>query len=275
MNPDWVDAHHIPYTARFAFFAGAVLALATLVYSVHRVPELPLGETQRAAIAARPRGFVAALREIADAIRTMPVAMRKLALMSLFQWYAMQGYWSYVIYAIARSVYGTSDPNSSGFHAAVLANGNMAAFYNGVAFAAAFVMMPVARRIGPSALHAICLVAAGLGMIALARVTSPALLFVPALGVGLGWASIMGNPYAILAEAIPAERTGVYMGIFNMMIVIPMILIAWTLPLYYDSWLGGQPGNVLTLCGALMMAAAAAVLWTRPTSRLSTKPALG
>jgi len=259
MDQDWVDAHNIPYTARVAFMVGAFLSLTTILWSIWRVPELPLTPEQRAHIAAQPKGLGATLAEIGGAIRDMPMAMRKLALMSLFQWYAMAAYWAYVIYAIGRSVYGTDVPTSSGFHSAVLTNGEMAAFYNGVAFIAAFAMVPLARRIGAASLHAACLVIAGIGMLWLPHVTEKGMLFLPAIGVGLGWASIMGNPYVILAGSIPAERTGVYMGIFNMMIVIPMLLLAATLPFYYAPLMNSDPRHVLTLCGVLMFCAAAAV----------------
>jgi maltose/moltooligosaccharide transporter len=141
----------------------------------------------------------------------------------------------------------------------------MAAFYNFIAFGAAFALVPFTKRFGPAVVHAVCLALAGLGMLALPHVQDKWLLFVPAMGVGLGWASIMGNPYVILAGSIPPERTGVYMGIFNMMIVIPMLLIAATLPFYYEPLMGGDPRNVLTLCGILMFFAAAAVLRTRET----------
>ena len=259
MNQDWVDAHNIPYTARVAFMVGAFLSFATIVYSIVRVPELPLSLKDRARIAAEPKGLGAALAEIGSAIRDMPLAMRKLALMSLFQWYAMAAYWAYVIYSIGRSVYGTAEANSSGFHSAVLTNGEMAAWYNGIAFVAAFAMVPLARKIGAASLHAGCLVLAGIGMLWLPHVTEKWMLFLPAIGVGIGWASIMGNPYVILAGSIPPERTGVYMGIFNMMIVIPMLLLAATLPFYYQPLMNGDPRHVLTLCGLLMMAAAVAV----------------
>lgn len=263
MNRDWVDAHHIPYTARVTFMVGAVLSLGTILWSVLRVPELPLTAAERAHIEAQPKSALATLQEIGSAIRDMPRAMRKLALMSLFQWYAMAAYWYYVIYAIGRSVYGTVDPASDGFRAAVLTNGEIAAFYNAVAFVAAFAMVPIARRLGAASLHAVCLVLAGIGMLWLPHVTDKALLFVPAIGVGLGWASIMGNPYVILAGSIPPERTGVYMGIFNMMIVIPMLLLSVTLPFYYGPLMGSDPRHVLTLSGVLMFCAAVAVFTVR------------
>lgn len=256
-----VDAHHIPVITRVAFTVGAVLSLTTILWSIFRVPELPLSESQRARLKALPLTVAATLREIWDAIVTMPTTMRRLALMSLFQWYAMFGYWNYVIYSISRSVYDETNPLSENFRRAVLDNGQVGGFYNGVAFVAALAMVPFTRRYGAAAMHAFCLLAAGLGMFAIPHVTEKAWLFLPAIGVGLGWASIMGNPYIILSESIPPERTGVYMGIFNMMIVTPMLLNAVTMPLYFDSLLAGDPRRVLMLCGALMGAAALCALW--------------
>lgn len=274
MNQDWVDAHNIPYTTRTVFWIGAVLSFVTIAWSIYRVPELPLSDAERAHISAQPKGFGAALAEIGSAIRDMPAAMRKLGVMSLFQWYGMAGYWTYIIYSIARSVYQTSDPHSSAYHSAVLANGEMAAFYNLVAFGGAFAMVPLAKRMGPGPLHALCLLLGGLGMLALPHMESKAMLFLPAIGTGLAWGSIMGNPYVILSNAIPAQRTGVYMGIFNMMIVIPMLLFAFvmgTLDLgfvklglgVYDNLLGHDPRNALTLSGACLIIAALAVLWVK------------
>ena len=263
MSQDWVDPHHIPYTTRAVFMIGAALSMATILWSVLRVREPPLTQAETAHIAVQRRSAGAILAEIASAIRHMPPAMRQLGLVCLFQWYAMAAYWSYVIYAIGRSIYRTSDPLSSGFHSAVLANGEMAAFFNGVAFLAAFAMIPLSRRFGPARVHAACLVLAGAGMLALPHVSQKAWLFPPAIGIGVGWASIMGNPYTILADAIPPERTGVYMGVFNMMIVIPMLLLAATLPFAYRPLLGGDPRGVMTLAGVLMMAAATAVLFVR------------
>ena len=262
-----VDSHNIPVITRAAFMIGAVLSLTTILWSILRVPELPLSEQARAAIAAKSRTVGATLGEIWDAIVTMPPTMRKLALMSLFQWYAMFAYWNYVIYSIGRSVYGESNPLSEGFRRAVLDNGVLGGFYNGVAFVAALAMVPLTRRWGAAAMHSICLIAAGLGMLAIPHVTASAWLFLPAIGLGLGWGSIMGNPYIILSNAIPPERTGVYMGIFNMMIVAPMLLNAATMPLYFNSWLGGDARNVLTLCGVLMGVAALCVWWARVPQR--------
>ena len=116
-------------------------------------------------------------------------------------------------------------------------------------------------------MHAVCLTLAGLGMWAIPMIQDKALLFLPMVGVGLAWASIMGNPYVLLAGSIPPERAGVYMGIFNMFIVIPMIIQMLTLPLFYDSLLGGNPANVIRLSGTLLLCAAVAVLFVQAAPR--------
>lgn len=263
VDKDAVDAHNIPDTVHIVFTIGAVLSLSTILWSVLRVPELPLTDAQKAAIAAAPKSVSATLREIWDAIRDMPLPMRKLGVMMLFQWYAMSAYWTYATYAIARSIYDTTDPVSDGFRSAVLTNGTLGAAYNAIAFIAALAMMPIIRKTGPRRVHACALVAGGIGMMLLPQITSPLWLILPAIGVGICWGSIMGTPYVMLASCIPPHRTGVYMGIFNMMIVIPMLINAATLPLIYNSLLGGDARNVLILAGVLLVAAALAVLRVR------------
>jgi maltose/moltooligosaccharide transporter len=263
INKDAIGANNIPDTVYIVFTIGAVLSLSTILWSVIRVPELPLTETQKAEIAAQPKTAAATFREIWDAIREMPTPMRKLGVMMLFQWYAMGIYWTYVTYSIARSVYNTSEPVSDGFRSAVLTNGTMGAFYNAVAFVAALGMMPLIRKIGPRKVHALALVAGGIGMVAIPQMTETAWLFPAAIGVGICWGSIMGTPYVMLASCIPPRRTGVYMGIFNMMIVIPMLLNAATFPFYYKPWLGGDARNALMLAGVLLVCAAIAVMRVR------------
>jgi maltose/moltooligosaccharide transporter len=95
-------------------------------------------------------------------------------------------------------------------------------------------------------------------MMAIPAITSRTLLFVPMLGIGLAWGSMMGNPYVMLSDSIPKHRVGVYMGVFNMFIVIPMLIQNITLPLFYDSLLGSNPATVIRLAGAMLGCAAVA-----------------
>ena len=260
-NKDAVGDNHIPQVTMAAFVIGAIFSITTVWWSVKRVPELPLSDSERAALLARPRGVSATLAEIWLAIKEMPPTMRRLWWMKLFQWYGMMCYWIYIVPSLAKTMFHTADASSTGFRDAGLLNGQIGGFYNFVAFIAAFAMIPFTRRLGPKVVHAVCLSLAAISMWLLPDITEKAWLFVPMLGVGLAWASIMGNPYVLLAGSIPPERAGVYMGIFNMFIVIPMLIQMLTLPLVYQSLLGGQPDNVIRLAGALLACAAVAVLF--------------
>jgi maltose/moltooligosaccharide transporter len=260
VSRDAVDANHIPAVTRIAFITGSVLSVVTVLWSVLGVPELPLSAAQIAGMRRGASSWTAIGRDVLDAVKEMPAPMRQLALAMLFQWYAMFCYWQYIAFAIARSLFHGSGAASGGFRDAVLISGQIGGAYNLVAFVAAFAMAPFTRRLGVGRVHAACLTASGVAMLALPGVADPAWLFAPMLGIGVGWASMMGNPYEMLADSIPPERTGIYMGIFNMFIVIPMLIEGLTLPLIYHPLLGGDPRLVLTLAGALMIAAAGATL---------------
>jgi maltose/moltooligosaccharide transporter len=256
LNKDAVNDSNIPHITVIAFLIGSVLSLTTVWWSVHSTPELPLTTQERESILAKPTGIKATLAEIVEAVRDMPQAMRQLWWMKLFQWYGMMCYWIYIVPSLARAVFDTSDASSQGFRDAGLLNGQIGGFYNFVAFVAAFGLIPLTRRFGPKVVHAACLSLAGVGMWCLPNIQDTALLFVPMVGIGLAWASIMGNPYIMLARSIPSERAGVYMGIFNMFIVLPMIIQMLTLPLYYDSLLGSDPRHVIQLAGCFLGIAA-------------------
>lgn len=262
MSADAIDINGIPVVTRLAFVAGAVISLSTILWSIVRVPELPLTGAETAWIARAPLSPHQAFRDFVAAIVEMPLAMRQLAVAMLFQWYAMFAYWQFIAFAIGRSLFHTTDASSGGFRAAVLVAGQVGGFYNFVAFGAAFAMVPFARRYGAKPMHAACLVASGIAMLAVPECATETALFVPMLGIGLGWASMMGSPYIMLASAIPPARTGIYMGIFNMFIVIPMLIESVTMPLLYPL-LGSDPRAVLTVAGGMMLAAAAATMLVR------------
>jgi maltose/moltooligosaccharide transporter len=181
----------------------------------------------------------------------------------LFQWYAFFCYWQYITLSVSRTLFGTTDATTTAFRDSGLLTGQMGAFYNLIAFLGAFALLPFTRKFGAKFMHSFCLLLAGLGMMSIPSIHEKAWLFVPMIGVGLAWASTMGNPYIMLAGSIPRERTGVYMGIFNMFIVIPMMIQIFTLPLYYKSLLDSNPENVVRLGGALMICAAIAVLFVK------------
>ena len=267
MSRDALGANGIPTVTYIAFGVGAVLSLSTILWSVLRVRELPLDPAEIAEIRKEPLSPRTTIRDLRSAMAEMPLPMRQLALAMLFQWFAIFAYWQFVVHALARSVFGTADASSAGFREATLLNGQLGGFYNFIAFLAAFAMIPLVRKTGAKHVHAACLLASGAAMLSIPHIQDPLWLFVPMLGVGLGWASMMGNPYVMLADCIPARRTGIYMGIFNMFIVIPMLIESVTIPLIYRPLLGGDPRNVLMLSGLLMLCAAAATMMVRSGGR--------
>lgn len=264
MNKDAVNTHHIPYIVITAFMIGAVFSITSILQTLKTTPEIPLNVEQKILLRLKPLSWRSTLFDIVDAFRNMPTTMRRLSLVMLFQWYGMFCYWQYIVLSLARTLFHTGDPASTGFREAGLLNGQIGAFYNLVAFVGAFALVPITKKFGAKLTHSVCLGLAGLSMFGLPQIQHPALLLIPMLGVGIAWASIMGNPYIMLADCIPAEKTGVYMGIFNMFIVIPMIIQIFTLPLYYQSWLNGNPENVIRLAGILLACAALAMVFIKP-----------
>ena len=264
-NKDAVGGNNIPQIVYTAFVIGAVLSLASILWSVYTTREAPLTDAQKAGMSGKSLGLVSSIKEVWDAAKSMPPTMKQLAWVYLFQWYALFCYWQYITFSVSRSLFGTTDASSTAFRDAGLLTGQMGAFYNFIAFVAAFAMVPLVRRFGSKTLHAVCLALAGVGMLSLPYINSQAMMFLPMIGMGLAWGSIMGNPYVMLAGSIPPERTGVYMGIFNMFIVIPMMIQIFTLPLFYNSLLQGNPQNVIRLGGALMLCAAIATCFVTMT----------
>lgn len=271
---DVLDANGIPVIVRIAFIIGAILSISTIVWSVWRVPELPLSEAEQAELVARPLTATGTLTEIRDAIREMPRPMKQLAGAMLCQWYAMFAYWQYITFAVGRSLYNTSDPASAAFRDATLTTQQAGALYNFVAFLGALALIPVVARFGARRTHAVCLAASGTAMLLIPGVSTPLALFVLMLGIGIGWAGMMGNTYVMLADCIPPQRNGIYMGIFNLFIVIPMLIQTLTMPLIYRPLLGGDPRHVLMLGGVLMLAGALATLLVDAGHRAPRKQGL-
>lgn len=257
---DALDPNGIPIVTRIAFVIGAALSLGAILWSVVRVPELPLPLAEWERLKRERLSLSGSLRDLKTAIVEMPPAMKRLALAMLCQWYAMFAYWQFISFALARSLHGTTDTASAAFRDTVLTVGQLGAFYNAVAFVSALALVPVTRRLGPVRVHALCLAAAGLAMATIPSIHAQWGLFAAMLGIGLGWASMMGNTYVMLIEMIPPERNGVYMGIFNMFIVIPMMIESLTVPLAFHRLLGGDPRSVIWISGLLMMLGALATL---------------
>ena len=145
-------------------------------------------------------------------------------------------------------------------------------FYNVVTFLSAFALVAVARKYGAKWVHAGALILAAVGLWMFPHISNKYMLFVPMIGFGIAWASMMGVPYIIAVAAIPRERYGVYMGIINMMIVIPMLIQTLTFGKVYHNFLGATPGNAIMFAGALLFMAAMATLLIKTPKQESNLP---
>jgi maltose/moltooligosaccharide transporter len=222
-------ASGIPLTLKYAFQIGAAAFLLAVLWTVVTTKEYPPEDMEAFNRRRREKaGFAAGLSEIVTAIRDMPRTMRQLAPVQIFTWLGLFCMWLFYVPAVARHVFGALDAKSEAYTRGVEWGGFAMSFMNITCFAVAFLLPKLAAATSRKTVHALCLVCGALGLLSIFFITSPWLLVVSMVGVGIAWASILSMPYAILSGALPAARMGVYMGVFNFFIVIPEITQALT-----------------------------------------------
>jgi maltose/moltooligosaccharide transporter len=190
---------------------------------------------------------------------TMPKTMIQLAIVQFFSWFALFAMWIYTTAAVTAHIYGTSDTTSVLYNEGADWVGILFAVYNGFAALIAFGLAPMAKATSRKTVHAVALIAGGLSLISIYFMSSPNMLILSMIGIGLAWASILAMPYAILAGSLPAKKMGLYMGIFNFFIVIPQIIAASMLGFITRNWFGGEAIYSLMLGGGAMIIAAASM----------------
>jgi maltose/moltooligosaccharide transporter len=200
-------------------------------------------------------GMAHVVKEIMAGFRQMPQTMVQLAIVQFFTWIALFSMWIYTTSAVADKVFGTTDSHSGIFQDAGNWVGTMFAVYNGVSALAAFLLPVFARLTSKKTVHLTCLVLGGLGLMSMFLITQKEWLLLPMIGVGVAWASILTMPYSILASALPAEKMGYYMGVFNFFIVIPQIVSGLLLGFVTKTFFHGHTMQTLVLGGACMILA--------------------
>ncbi len=251
----------IPYWVFGSFFLGSICSISSVMWSITKTPEIPPTPEELAVLRAQKKGILQPFIEIGEAIVHMPAVMWKLALVYLFQWYALFCYWQNASKSIAQSVWKTSpSENKTLYEEAVGWAGLVNGWYNVVTFLSAFGLVWMAKKFSPKKVHIVCLLMAGIALLAFPQIENKYLLFVPMAGFGIAWASMMGIPYLMVVNDIPKEKYGVYMGIINMMIVIPMILQTTTFGWVLNNFLGNDSGKAISFAGVLLLLACAATL---------------
>ena len=260
----------IPVSTYWAFGIGAAASIITILISVFTTSEYPPSSKELEEIKkSKEEGSVISrtLKDIVEAFKVMPLPMKQLIPVMFFPWYAMFCYWQYLTSALSLSLYDTLEQSTVYFNQAQLLTGNLNGTYNIICFVIAFALIPIARNLGAKRLHFISLAIGGVALLCTPLLNDTTVLFtIPigsgivvsqiylfSFGLGITWASMMAMPYEMLASSIPKGKTGVYMGIFNMFIVIPMIIQIFTVQYFVYDLLGQNPINIIRLAGAFLI----------------------
>jgi maltose/moltooligosaccharide transporter len=245
----------IPSTVRIAFYIGALAFLAAVLWTVATTREYPPDDMEAfRRMKAERAGIGAAVAEIFHDVMAMPRTMRRLAWVQIFTWLGLFCMWLYFGVAVARNIFGGT-PGTPAYEAGIAWGGTCFAMYSAVCFAFSFALPSVARWLGRTLTHGLCLLAGAIGLLSLAVIGDKYLLLLSMVGVGVAWASILAMPYSILAGALPPGKTGIYMGIFNFFIVIPEILASLVFGTVMETLLTDESGLVRFLGGDNRLAA--------------------
>lgn len=247
-------AGSIPTWLYYSFYIGGILSITTILWSVLRTPEIPptdeeLEEINRAKDKPLGTRIAKPFTEIKEAIQKMPTFLWKLGAVYLFQWYALFVYWQYITPLFMNTLgYSTSEAASQ--------SAQMSLTYNIVTMVVALGLVPLTLRFGGKKVYAISLVGTAIALFTIPFIEDSLLVLAPMVLFGVGWAAMMGIPYTMVSKVVPQERRGVYMGILNMMIVIPMGIETLTFGPIYKYLLGGNAVNAMLFAGIFFVIAA-------------------
>ena len=249
------NSNGIPNFIKYSFVIGAVVMLVSVLWTVYSTDEYPPEDID--ALKKEKLNVGSIIAEIKQAIAEMPKVMKQLWWMKFFVWYGLPLMWQFLALAIARHVFGAAGPDHPDFAKGAFYGGISLAVFNVACFSISFAIPWIGRRMGHRWTHAVFLLIGATGFFLMQLADTVNMFYACMFMVGLAWASIMAIPYVILSYSVPKERMGVYMGIFNMFIVIPQFISMATVPLYYNSLFSGDPRNALSFVGICFVLGAA------------------
>jgi len=252
--------HAIPLTVRFSFYVGAIAFFGAVIWTIVSTREYPPDDLEAfAKMKQEKSGLFDNAREIFRSIGNMPPTMKQLAWVQLFTWLGLFCMWLYFPVAVAHNVFGAANETSPVYTRGVEWAGICFGLYSAVCFVFSFLLPALAGALGRRLTHSLCLLCGAAGLLSVALIHNHYLLLLSMVGVGIAWASVLAMPYTILAGSLPAEKTGVYMGIFNFFITIPEItaslFFGWVmLHLLHNNRLAAVlAGGVFLILAALLM----------------------
>lgn len=249
-------SHEIPDFVRYSFFIGAGAILFSIAVTVLTTSEKKPEHLEQTAGKRKIFDF----KELIEAFKDMPKAMRELWWVKFFTWFGLPLMWQYLALSLSRHSFNAPTPDSPGFEEGVKwANLGLAVF-NVLCFLFSLILPALTKKLQAKKTHALALGIGGIGFISMLFTEDPYMTMWCMALVGIAWASIMSIPYVMLSTSVPENRMGVYMGIFNMFIVIPQIINMITIPFIYNNLLSGDPRHALVLAGICLILAGVASL---------------
>jgi maltose/moltooligosaccharide transporter len=264
MGVHGVAANGIPLTVLYSFKIGAIVLLSCVLWTVCSSNEYPpedMDEFNKKREESKGlSGLIKeVLHEIPQAVREMPATMKQLAAVQIFTWLGLFCMWMFFGLTTAYHIFHAPSVKSEIFDRGTEWAGWCFAIYSIVCFLVAFILPKVAKVAGRKLVHAVSLILGGLSLLSIYFIHDQVTLQFTMVGVGIAWASILSMPYAMLASAVPADRTGVYMGVFNFFIVIPEIVASLTFQPLVKNVFHDDPMYVVMMGGVSMLVAAALV----------------
>lgn len=257
---------NIPNSVSYAFYAGAIAFMLTVLWTVIKTKEYSPEEMQIFHTVTDGDADIHSASGIGGFFkdyRNMPKIMMQLSLVQFFTWFTWFVMWGFAVPAFTQHIYHTTDVTSVMYGEGANWWGICSSVYAGSSAIFAFLLPYLASKTSRKATHMICLAIGGLSFVSIYFIASPALLLIPFFGVGLAWASTLSMPYAILACTIPAKKMGMYMGMFNTSIVIPQIVAAGTLGFILTHLFNDKAIMMLVLGGISMLIAAGLSMWVK------------
>ena len=246
----------IPPSVEVAFYVGGSIFFIAVLYTVFTTKEYPPADvSSKEKVKESHKGFGGGVREITEAIKTMPSKMKRLALVQFFTWPGLFLMWFYYNTAVARNIFHAVDTNDPMYTKGIEYGGLTLSYYSIISFLFALLIPTIAKKLGRKVTHSACLICGAIGLISVRFVTEPYQLYFCMTGVGIAWSSILSMPYAMLAGVLPDNKIGVYMGIFNFFIVLPEIIASLFFGWIMQHWLNNDRMLAVQLGGVLMILA--------------------
>jgi maltose/moltooligosaccharide transporter len=242
---------------KISFYIGAVFFFVAVLYTVLTTREYPPADVGfKEKVTESNKGFGGGVREIWSAIIHMPSRMKRIALVQFFTWPGLFLMWFYYSLSVAYHVFGAKSDTDPLFGEGKDFAGLTLAFYSVITFLFSFILPMIADKLGRKTTHALCLLCGAIGLISVSWIENKYLLYASMTGVGIAWASILSMPYAMLSGVLPANKVGIYMGIFNFFIVLPEIVASLGYPWIMNHLLHNNMLAAVQSGGALMILAA-------------------